>query len=492
MAYSAYTHSLTATLCAVLSFSAIANHSQSIEKNFVIVIPSYNNKNWYKHNLQSVLSQNYNHFRVIYTDDCSPDGTGDLVEAYLAENDGDHKTCLVKNKSRRGALHNLYTMIHTTDDNDIIVTLDGDDWFPDNDVLTRLNDVYSSDEVWLTYGQFEMHPSGTKGWACSMPDYIVENNTFRDFQHLPTHLRTFYSWLFKKINLEDLLYKGNFYPMTWDMAMMFPMIEMAGKHHKFIPEIMYTYNDGNSISDHNVSRQLQAHLAQIIKKNIRYKPILENRHMQPTAHSEHADAIIFAHNPLTLGQSLQSFQTYVDGVDHISVMYKPTSDSQADDYNTLQNMYPEVMFHLISDHRANFQSTLFNIYQKSNNDYILFIKDDAQFTKQLSLPTCINALHDIHAYAFYFKLNAQEGMHNYPNMPLVECKNNISAWVFSHARDKWSCANSLNVVLHKKTDLLAQALQSHYDLTPNGLEAVWANEGNLDRLGLCFNESYVK
>src|SRR5579863_2332455 len=249
----------------------LASDNSYPEKPFVIVIPSYNNQKWYIRNLQSVLSQNYSNFRVIYTDDCSPDHTGDLVEEYLAQYDFDEKISLIKNITRRGALHNLYTMIHSCDDDEIIVTLDGDDWFPDNDVLTRLNTVYSSDEIWLTYGQFQLHPSKIRGWACSMPDYIVENNAFRDFQHLPTHLRTFYAWLFKKIKTEDLLYVGNFYPMTWDQVMMFPMIEMAGERNKFISDIMYIYNDENNISDHYVSRQLQAHLAQIVRNKKRYQ-----------------------------------------------------------------------------------------------------------------------------------------------------------------------------------------------------------------------------
>src|SRR5260221_6158066 len=115
----------------------------SHEKLIIIVIPSYNNKQWYKHNLESVLAQNYSNFYVIYTDDCSPDGTGELVEQYLIENDSNQKVCLIKNTTRRGALHNLYTMIHTCPDDAIIATLDGDDWFPDNQVLNRLNDTYT-------------------------------------------------------------------------------------------------------------------------------------------------------------------------------------------------------------------------------------------------------------------------------------------------------------------------------------------------------------
>ena len=95
------------------------------------------------------------------------------------------------------------------------------------------------------------------------------------------------------------------------------------------------------------------------------------------------------------------------------------------------------------------------------------------------------------AYAFYFNLNAMQAATRYPCLPLVECRESVFAWNFSFARDKWSCANSLDGVLHKKTETIAATLQGYYDLTPQGLEMVWGNEGNLDRLGLCFNESYM-
>jgi len=461
------------------------------EKLIVIVIPSYNNKEWYKHNLESVLSQNYSNFYVIYTDDCSPDSTGELVEQYLMEKDKDNKVYLIKNTTRRGALHNLYTMIHMCPDDAIIATLDGDDWFPDNQVLSRLNNTYASDEIWLTYGQFQLYPSKICGWASPMPDYIVENNAFRDFQHLPTHLRTFYAWLFKKIKLQDLLYLGKFYPMTWDMAMMFPMIEMAGERHQFISDIMYIYNDANSISDHHVSRQLQAYLAQIIKKKTRYKRLSEKPKNQQLIHEKKSDVIIFAQTSDKLSTLLKSLYTYVSGTDRIFIMYKPTSLIEQNDYNALQIQYPEIEFCLISDHRANFKTALFNLYQKTHNDYILFAKGDAQFQQCVSLDACIQAIEETQAYAFYFKLNAFSGLESYPYLPVIECKPTIFAWNFAFAQDKWSSANSLDLVLHKKTDSLTQALQSHYDLTPNGLEAVWANEGNLDRLGLCFGNNHI-
>lgn len=485
-----------ALLCCVLINSTFAlmfahNNINYTEKPMVVVIPSYNNQKWYDRNLQSVLSQDYTNFRVIYTDDCSPDGTGALVEQYLRENDRNKKVKLIQNRSRRGALYNLYTMICSCDNDEIMVTLDGDDWFPDNKVLSRLNEIYSSGDIWLTYGQFQLHPSQIRGWASPMPDYIVENNAFRDFQHLPTHLRTFYAWLFKKIKLEDLLYLGEFYPMTWDQAMMFPMIEMAGERHQFIPDIMYIYNDENSISDHYVSRQLQAYLAQLLRKKARYKRLPNKPIKHQTFDTELVDVIIFAQTSDKLAQLLESLTTYVKDIDQIFIMYRPLSNQELQDYSSLQELYPTAEFCLISDHRSNFIDALFELYQKTRNNYVLFTKGDAKFNEPLFMHECINALEETCAYAFYFKLNAHDAMENYQKLPLFEYKNNIFFWNFAFARDKWASANSLDCVLHKKTESLTQILQDHYDLTPNGLEAIWANEGNLDRIGLCFYENHV-
>lgn len=461
------------------------------EKYFVVVIPSYNNQRWYERNLASVLNQNYEQFHVLYTDDCSCDNTAELVEKYLELYDTEKKVTLIKNSTRHGALYNLYHMITMSDDEAIIVTLDGDDWFPDNEVLARLNTIYSAEDIWLTYGQFKLHPSGNIGWASSMPDYIIENNAFRDFQHLPTHLRTFYSWLFKEIKLEDLLYVGQFYPMTWDMVMMFPMIEMAGERHRFISDVMYVYNEENDISDHYVSRQLQAHLAQVVKKKPRYKRLLEKPIKKSLSIQSEADVIIFSQTPQQLEQLLISLKRYVEGIGHIFVMYQPISVDEIDHYAAIIEMYPEATFYHIGEYKTNFNETLSTIYHQSDKDYILFSKGDSSFYKPLSLSECITNLKKTSAYAFYFNLNAQDGIKQYPCMIQEKCMNEIIVWNFSLARDKWSLANSLDMVLHKKSNSFALALQNYYDLTPNGLERTWSNEGNLDRLGLCFQETKI-
>ncbi len=244
------------------------------DKRFVIVICSYNNSEWIKKNLDSVFRQTYKNWRIIYTDDQSTDNTYSFAHAYSHAMNLHGKVKLIHNKNRKKALANLYHAIHLCKPNEIVVVLDGDDFLANNNVLAYLNDVYQDPNIWLTYGQFEEYPSGNKGWCVAMPDEVIANNAFRDFTHGPSHLRTFYAGLFHKIKKEDLLYNGDFFAMTYDLAIMYPMIEMARLgHFKFIDEILLTYNTVNSLNDHKVDANLQGQLAQIIRKKDRYEAL---------------------------------------------------------------------------------------------------------------------------------------------------------------------------------------------------------------------------
>jgi len=248
-------------------------HSK-IERPMVVIIPSYNNKNWYQKNLDSIVNQNYTNFTILYVDDCSTDGTGKLVETYIKERKLDHKIKLIKNDIHRGACANWYYAIHSCQDHHIIINVDGDDWLLHENVLNIVNEAYADSNVWLTYGDLVFCPdSGKEASPCrDVPSRVIHSNSFREFEWFSSHLRTFYAWLFKQIRLEDLLYQGNFFPMSCDQAIMFPMIEMCGERIKFIKEKLYVYNRANPIGDGHVNNYLCAHLGHYVRHNMpKYK-----------------------------------------------------------------------------------------------------------------------------------------------------------------------------------------------------------------------------
>lgn len=230
------------------------------EKPIVVVIPSYNNERWIQNNLTSVFSQDYENYKVIYVDDCSTDNTYKLALELVATYHQQERVTIIHNTERCGAMANWYRAIHMCNDNAIIVQLDGDDWLAHNGVLSYINKIYSEYDIWLTYGQFMEHPTGIKYYEYSkkFDEQVIKNNSFRKVEQLPmSHLRTCYAWLFKSIKLKDVLYQGNFYPMTCDKVILACCVEMAAHHHYCVPEVLYVWNNMNSISDHKVNQQLQ-------------------------------------------------------------------------------------------------------------------------------------------------------------------------------------------------------------------------------------------
>ena len=174
-------------------------------------------------------------------------------------------------------MQNQYEIVHKyIPDESIIVILDGDDAFSHKNVLTLLNEVYSNPdrEIWMTYGQYRGWQSGHIGFNLPYPEEVISEHGFRDYVHFPSHLRTYYSWLFKKIHLDDLSFEGNFLAATPDLAVMLPIVEMsANGHFAFIPEVLYLYNECNPLSEHQVVANLQMEMCDYIRSREPYQPL---------------------------------------------------------------------------------------------------------------------------------------------------------------------------------------------------------------------------
>jgi glycosyltransferase involved in cell wall biosynthesis len=264
---------LTAFMAASSFFTISRPLKMPEEKHFVIVCASYNNKDWYRWNLDSLVNQNYSNYHIIYIDDCSTDDTGNLVCDYIQERCLEDRITLICNLENRGAVANHYDAIHSCQDSDIIINVDGDDALADNDVLSYMNRVYADPNVWLTYGQFMELPHNHIGFCHPFPAQVIINNGFRDYGDIPSHMRTFYAGLYKRIKKEDLMINGQFYDMVADVAAMFPMIEMARDHFKFVNKIVYLYNGANPINDHKKSKGRQRELDLYIRSLPRYEKI---------------------------------------------------------------------------------------------------------------------------------------------------------------------------------------------------------------------------
>ena len=121
-----------------------------MNNKFIIITPSYNNEDWVETYYESIVEQTYYNYKVIYFDDNSTDNTGREIQRLSK---GNEKFVYIRNTANRGAAQNYMSGFEYAEDNDIILNLDGDDWFPTSRVLERLNNTYNLYDYWMSYGK---------------------------------------------------------------------------------------------------------------------------------------------------------------------------------------------------------------------------------------------------------------------------------------------------------------------------------------------------
>jgi glycosyltransferase involved in cell wall biosynthesis len=180
------------------------------------------------------------------------------------------------NPTRLTALPNLIMaaeMLHPADD-DILVTLDADDWLYDINSLSIVASYYQRfPELLLTHGSWEAYPfpqSKTNNAPYTEEEF---KGNIRKLPWRASHLRTFKQKLWKKVKDEDLRdERGNYYESAWDLAMMWPMLEMAGfSRVKFIPEKLLIYNMENPSGDTKLRVKQQMYYTDYLARKTPYE-----------------------------------------------------------------------------------------------------------------------------------------------------------------------------------------------------------------------------
>ena len=215
----------------------------------IILTTTYNCENFVERSLLTIMTQRFKDFNCYITDDMSTDKTVDIIKKTIS---GDDRFILIENKQKMYQPGNYDQVIRGLDipDDEICVEVDGDDWLPNSNVLGYIDNVYQNNNVWMTSGSFKYH-DGRPGFSNPPSQY----NNVRKQTFTLSHLRTWKSWLWKKINQDDLKDKNEkYWSVAGDLSFMFPMFEMSGKeHYVFLPEILYIYNESNPINDHKVN-----------------------------------------------------------------------------------------------------------------------------------------------------------------------------------------------------------------------------------------------
>ncbi|MEX0849098.1 MAG: glycosyltransferase family A protein [Candidatus Dependentiae bacterium] len=253
---------------------AIKQHEIDGQKELAIVVPTYNNSRWCLKNVQTILDQKYENYHLYIINDCSTDDTHERLCNYLSNHSLNEKVTLIHNEVRMGAMANWYNIIHQLPDHVIVLNIDGDDWLADDLVFARVNNAYADADVWMTFGQFKVWPDGYTGFCKRHDPEVIKDNKYRRSEWVSSHLRTYYAWLFKKIDKKDFMYKDAFLPTTCDRAIMYPLLEMcAGRYYCFEDEALYMYNAKNPLADVRRNLKIQQCMCHYICSMEPYQPL---------------------------------------------------------------------------------------------------------------------------------------------------------------------------------------------------------------------------
>jgi len=285
--------------------------------------------------------------------------------------------------------------------------------------------------------------------------------------------------------------------MTWDQAIMFPMVEMAGDRFKYIPDILYIYNDGNPINDNKVNLDLLLACENHIRSKPAY-PTLEKAPFPRVIKNEvfQPDVLIFSSNrPLQLYAFLESLALYGKNYGQVSVLYEAQGAEYKKAYEDVEASFPQVKFYFHNGFKSDFKSKTLQIAfgDSSKSEYIVFANDGVIIKEEVNFQECAEVIDETGAYGFYLRLAPHVDFCYRQNTSqavshLVAPKKTFFAWDFNYGTGDWNAPKNFDLTVYKKAEIAEDIRGILYDNFVS-LELKWNKRKNSNPLGLCYHTS---
>jgi glycosyltransferase involved in cell wall biosynthesis len=225
-----------------------------MEQSFKIITPVYNAEAWIGKCIESVKAQDHSNWHQIIIDDNSMDRTVERAKEAIGD---DERFTLISNEKRIGVPLNHKKGVEASEANqeDIMVHLDGDDWFFDQTSLSKVAAVYDKTKCWMTYGSY-MTTTDEKVVARKYTGHprqaVLDGWPF-------SHLRTFKRHLWNILNESDFKGRdGEYYTAAADVVIFVPILEQIGYDKvEFITDILLVYNLTTNNNEHKQNYSAQ-------------------------------------------------------------------------------------------------------------------------------------------------------------------------------------------------------------------------------------------
>jgi len=236
---------------------------------FHLIVP-FGERAYLERCLLSIKGQRYQNFTCTLIDDCHDGGDSMDMLRRLVLHDTRYRYIKTKEKSYPLRSREMATDMLAANLADVVVHVDGDDWLPYPDVLTRLNRIYRKCGVLATYGNAvgledygDNNFSGyvryrmSRRWNVAQKDSKAKILPFRKIEESELvggwrdapwcgmHLRTFQFSKWVGLNRKTFRDRdGRYLRVCTDAAILIPVLESCQfQSIVFVPELGYVYQN---------------------------------------------------------------------------------------------------------------------------------------------------------------------------------------------------------------------------------------------------------
>jgi len=460
------------------SFNRLKLFDDSV--HFKVEITGWKVEKYIDRCIASLLKQKHTNWEACIVLDPSDDNTYSIAKKYESD-----KIKVVMNDERMGSLYNHRKCVKLMNPNpeDVVMTLDSDDWFAHDRVMTVIENTYLRyPDTLVTHGSWIDYPNpGSLKPNNSQPYHKEEFNDIRHAFFKGTHVRTIKAKIWNSIKEEDLKNdNGEYFETAGDVALMIPSLEMAGFDRvKFIPDVMYIYNRETVFNDDKFRTNQGDNHIQITNK----KPY--------TLYTEvGTDIIVFSKDrAMQLDAFLRSMKKHHKNLDSCSVniLYKCSDEIFDNGYEILCNKYPE--FNFVKE--TSFKENLVNICKHGTKSTIQFFVDDIIWKSDFSFDDDIYKKFesDESVLALSLRLHPDITFCHPLNRDIAKPEMVNNMWDWKDCEGDWGYPMSVDGNIFKKRDVINSVEKFSYT-NPNLFEAtITIHNTSTKKQMICYDKS---
>lgn len=150
--------------------------------NVSFILLAFNQENFIKEAISSILNQEWPSLEIIVSDDCSTDSTWTIIEKTVSEYKGKHTVVCNRNQNNLGIAQHFNKMFFEFCHGDIILTADGDDIsFPHRTQRTLELFAQNPEIMGLSFGKLLIDKNGNLLPTQDLCNETITKLIFRDY-----------------------------------------------------------------------------------------------------------------------------------------------------------------------------------------------------------------------------------------------------------------------------------------------------------------------